>query len=83
MIRINIADPVPVKPRTFADWMAQSQPRNPDVWVPACGGTEQPFTTRTGRRIQYLWNKTTGEHAYIDCMTDIILTTEEAQAALG
>ena len=56
---------------------------NTDNWVPACGGTEQPFTTRTGRRLQYLWNETTGEHAYIDCNTDIILTNEEAELALN
>ena len=54
-----------------------------DQWVPACGGTETPFNTRNGHRLQYLWNKATGEHAYIDCNTDIILTTDEAIAALG
>ena len=56
---------------------------NSDNWIPACGGTEVPFTTRTGRVLQYLWNTTTGEHAYIDCRTDIILSCEEATAALG
>jgi hypothetical protein len=54
-----------------------------DQWIPACGGTEVPFNTRTGRRIQYLWNPATGQHAYIDCHTDIILSNEEAQFALG
>jgi len=54
-----------------------------DRWIPACGGTEQPFTTRTGRRLQYLWNPGTGAHAYIDVNTDIILTNEEARIALG
>ena len=54
-----------------------------DNWIPACGGTETPFTTRTGRVLQYLWCPATGEHAYIDVKTDIILTNEEAQAALG
>ena len=54
-----------------------------DQWVPACGGTEVPFDTRTGRRLQYLWNPATGAHAYIDCRTDIILSNEEAQVALG
>src|SRR5271169_5761582 len=24
-------------------------------WEPACGGTEVPFTTRTGRRLLYCW----------------------------
>ena len=55
---------------------------NTDNWIPACGGTEQPFITRTGMKLQYLWNTTTGEHAYINCFTDIILTTEEAISAL-
>jgi hypothetical protein len=56
---------------------------NADNWIPACGGTENPFTTRAGMLVQYLWNTSTGEHAYINCRTDIILTTEEAILALG
>lgn len=52
-------------------------------WVPACGGTEVPFLTRTRRRIQYLWQPSTGRHAYIDCDTDILLSDEEARLALG
>jgi len=52
-------------------------------WVPACNGTETPFFTRTGRRLQYLWQPSTGRHAYIDCDTDIILSDDEAFAALG
>lgn len=52
-------------------------------WVPACGGTEQPFRTRTGRRVQYCWQPSTGRHAYLDCDTDIILTQSEADMALG
>jgi hypothetical protein len=53
-----------------------------DHWVPACGGTEQPFRTRTGRTLQYLWNQTTGEHAYYDLTADLFLTNEEADAAI-
>jgi len=52
-------------------------------WVPASGGTEIPFVTRTGHRLQYLWQPTTGKHAYIDCDTDILLTDEEARRILG
>jgi hypothetical protein len=59
------------------------KPVDTDHWIPACGGTEMPFETRTGRVLQYLWNPGTGEHAYIDVRTDIILTNEEAQIALG
>ena len=52
-------------------------------WVPACGGAETPFTTRTGRRLLYMWNPTTGEHAYYDLQRDVFLTTDEAIAALA
>lgn len=48
-------------------------------WVPACGGTETPFVTRTGRKLLYVWDTRTGDHAYLDCMTDIILSYEEEQ----
>lgn len=52
-------------------------------WFPANNGTEQPFITRTGRKLLYVWQPRTGKHAYLDCGTDLILTDEEAQLALG
>lgn len=52
-------------------------------WIPACGGTEVPFTTRTGKRLLYCWQPSTGRHGYLDCGTDIILSDEEASAALA
>jgi hypothetical protein len=52
-------------------------------WIPACGGTETPFTTRTGRRLLYMWNPTTGEHAYYDVTNDVFLSADEATAALA
>lgn len=52
-------------------------------WIPACGGTEVPFTTRTGRRLLYCWQPSTGRHAYLDLSTDYFLTDEESSAALG
>jgi hypothetical protein len=52
-------------------------------WYPACGGTEVPFLTRTGRKLLYCWQPSTGNHAYIDCGTDMLLTDEEAWQALG
>ena len=52
-------------------------------WYPANGGTEVSFLTRTGRRLLYCWQPSTGRHAYLDCDTDIILSDEEAQCALG
>ena len=51
-------------------------------WVPASGGTEQPFVA-SGRRVQYLWQPSTGRHAYIDCGTDIMLSDDEAWKFFG
>lgn len=51
-------------------------------WVPARGGTETPFVSRSGRRLLYVYQATTGRHAYLDVGTDIVLTDEEAQQAL-
>lgn len=52
-------------------------------WQPANGGTETPFTTRNRRRLLYVWQPSTGNHAYLDCDTDIVLSDEEARLALG
>ena len=57
--------------------------RDNGAWVPACGGTEQPFTTRNGHRLLYCWQQSSGRHAYIDLSTDIALSDDEARAALG
>lgn len=54
----------------------QCAPR--DSWVPACGGTETPFISRSGRRLLYVYQKSSGRHAYLDCETDMILTDDEA-----
>lgn len=52
-------------------------------WIPACAGTETPFTTRTGRRLLYCYQPLTGRHAYLDLGTDIILSDAEAEQALA
>lgn len=65
--------------KTVAERLDEEQKRREQGnWVPACGGTEQPFTTRSGYRLQYLWQPSTGRHAYINLDTDIILTDDEA-----
>jgi hypothetical protein len=51
-------------------------------WYPASGGQEKPFVSRSGRRLLYCWQPSTGNHAYLDCDTDIILTDDEAAAYL-
>jgi hypothetical protein len=53
-----------------------------DNWIPACGGAETPFVSRSGVRMLYCWNPGTGCHAYLNCGTDMIMTDEEASAAL-
>ena len=45
-------------------------------WVPANGGTETAFTSRSGIRMLYCWNVRTGEHAYLNVDSDIIMTQE-------
>jgi len=47
-------------------------------WVRASNGTETPFISRSGRRLLYCWQPSTGKHAYLDCDTDIILSDSEA-----
>ncbi len=51
-------------------------------WYPACGGTEVPFVTRTGKKLLYVWQPSTGNHAYLNCETDLILSDEDARFAL-
>ena len=51
-------------------------------WIPASGGTELPFTARSGRKLQYLYQPSTGNHCYYDCQADIFLTDEEAAIEL-
>jgi hypothetical protein len=53
------------------------------LWLAACGGTETPFKTRTGRTLLYCWQPATGRHAYLDCGTDLILSDEEAFTVLA
>lgn len=54
-----------------------------DDWIAACGGTETPFRTRSGRTLFWMWNRVTGEHAYYDVERDVFLTNEEATDAMG
>jgi len=70
--------------KTVADMLTEAQAKKEQGnWFPASGGTEQPFTTRTGRRLLYCWQPSTGRHAYLDCATDLLLSEEEAEMTLG
>lgn len=53
-----------------------------DQWIPACGGTEVPFVSRSGIRMLWCWNPGTGQHAYLNCDTDIVMSNHEAEQAL-
>lgn len=55
---------------------------NQDKWVPANGGTETPFTSRSGIRMLYCYNPKTGQHRYLNVDTDVIMTNDEVQAAM-
>lgn len=50
-------------------------------WVPACGGTETPFTC-LGKMYHYMWNRRTGEHAYYDIRADLFVSVEDFRAML-
>ena len=54
-----------------------------DNWYPANNGTETVFTSRSGVRLLYCWQPSTGRHAYLNVDTDIILTDEEAEQCLA
>lgn len=43
-------------------------------WVPACGGTEQPFFYN-GKQFLYMWNYRTKEHSYY-CITDDLFVND-------
>lgn len=76
------ARPIDRQPAVSNMPFAKKDPEQGD-WVPASGGAETPFLTRTNRRLLYCWQPTTGRHAYLDLDTDLILSDEEAKTALG
>lgn len=69
--------------KTLAEKLdAVNQKRAQGDWKPACGGTEEAFTTKMGRRLLYVWQPSTGDHAYLDLDTDLILDYETTQLAI-
>lgn len=81
---VTIETPRPIEWRSrIADMpLAKKDPQQGD-WLVACNGTEVPFTTRNRRRLLYCWQPSTGNHAYLDLDTDLILSDKEAEAAMG
>lgn len=62
---------------------AADEKRAQGNWLVANNGTETPITYRTGRRLLYVWQPSTGNHAYLDLGTDMILSAEDAALAMG
>jgi hypothetical protein len=68
---------------TIAEHIEQERARKAQGnWIPANGGTETVFVSRSGRRLLYCYQPASGNHAYCDVDSDVILTDEEAAAAL-
>lgn len=84
LLEIDI-DPIHTcAPESLADLLTRrDRERSAGPWVPACNGTEVPFLTRSGRRLLYCWQPSTGRHAYLDCETDLILSDADAAACIG
>jgi hypothetical protein len=54
------------------------------MWLPANGGTETPYITRTGHRVLYMWNRATGEHDwYIFALDQFVGQDIERQIQFG
>lgn len=45
-------------------------------WVVACGGTE-PVMIVKSRKVQYMWNRKSLEHAYYDLGRDLFLNDDD------
>ncbi|MBW2672173.1 MAG: hypothetical protein JRD89_01995 [Deltaproteobacteria bacterium] len=56
--------------------------QNLDAWVPGCGGHETEFVSRRGFRLLWCYNPAQQKHAYVNLDTDIVLTNDEANAAM-
>ena len=70
--------------KTLTEMLAERDAKNAQGnWVPACAGTETPFTSRSGVRLLYCYQASTGRHAYLDLGTDMILSDEDANLALA
>lgn len=70
--------------QSVADMIKEAEARRyqSGSWVSACGGTEQPMTVN-GTRVLYCWHTGTGEHAYLNLDTDIIMEYSEFEMLCG
>jgi hypothetical protein len=54
-----------------------------DIWLPASGGTEVPFFSRSGAKLLYCYNPKLDRHAYLRVDGDTILSDDEAAMHLA
>lgn len=80
----NLIDAVKSGTMTLDQALRASEARaNQGAWVPASNQTEVPFVTRSGHKLLYCYQASTGRHGYLNCETDMILSDEEAAQALA
>lgn len=76
--------PTPAPDESLVDYLTRlDQWRAQGPWTPANNGTEEPFVSRSGHRLLYVYQQRTGRHAYLDLDTDLVLTDADAQILLG
>ena len=69
--------------RLIPEWkFANACASRTDIWLPASNGMEEPFVSRSGRKLLYCFNPHLDRHAYLDMSCDMILTDAEAAAYL-
>lgn len=54
---------------------------NRDSWVAGASGTEMPFQTRAGNKVQRVYNPKQQEHGYLDFSQDRVFTDKDLAAA--
>lgn len=72
----RLKNPTSMSPDQNAYRIAVDQ--NQDTWVPANFGDEKVFKSRSGKRLQYVFNPKQHKHAYYDVDADMILDDDEA-----
>lgn len=56
--------------------------RGDDIWLPANGGSETEFVSRSGVRLLYCYNPALRRHAYVRLDSDMVVTDAEAWALM-
>lgn len=56
---------------------------NSDIWLPANGGKEEPFISRSGIRLLYVYNPFLQKHAYMRLDRDEVISDQEAMSLMG